>query len=47
MILTTIPILLGGFVPLFAHLPKELPFEFREPEVFLGETSQRTYVRKS
>ncbi|NPD84104.1 dihydrofolate reductase [Lentimicrobium sp. L6] len=46
MILTTIPILLGGGVPLFAHLPKELPFELKESKVFLGEVTRRTYIRK-
>lgn len=46
MILTTIPILLGGGVPLFADLPKSLEFELKESEVFLGELVQRTYARK-
>ncbi len=47
IILTTIPILLGGGVPLFAHLPKELAFELKKSDVFLGEITQRIYVRKS
>lgn len=46
MILTTMPILLGGGAPLFADLPKSLEFELKESEVFLGEVVQRTYKRK-
>lgn len=46
MILTTIPILLGGGVPLFTDLPKALEFELKESEVYLGEVVQRTYQRK-
>ena len=46
MILTTIPILLGGGVPLFADLPKALKFELVESKVFLGEVVQMTYRRK-
>lgn len=46
MILTTIPILLGGGVPLFANLPNPLDFELKESEVFLAEVVQRVYKRK-
>ena len=46
MILTTIPILLGGGVPLFADLPKSMEFNLKDSEVFLGEVIQRTYHRK-
>ena len=46
MILTTMPILLGGGVPLFADLSKPLKFELQESEVFLGELVQRVYKRR-
>ncbi len=46
MILTTIPILLGGGIPLFSNHTKSLEFELVESEVFLDEIVQRTYRRK-
>lgn len=46
MILTTIPILLGGGVSLFAVLTKPLEFDLKGSEVFLGEVVQRVYGRK-
>ncbi len=46
MILTTIPIVLGGGVPLFSELPKELEFEHIESSVFLNAIVQDRYRRK-
>ena len=46
MVITTIPVLLGGGVPLFGDLPKALEFRLKESKVFLGEITQRHYVRK-
>lgn len=46
MIITTIPVLLGGGVSLFGDLPKELEFEHVGSELFLGEIVQDHYVRK-
>ena len=45
IILTTIPILLGGGAPLFAELPNELKFELVESKVFLNQITQRNYHR--
>lgn len=46
MIITTIPILLGGGYPLFGTLEKELEFEHIKSEVFLKTIVQDTYQRK-
>lgn len=46
MILTTIPTLLGGGVPLFSDHSIALEFELVDSEVFLDEIVQRTYKRK-
>jgi dihydrofolate reductase len=46
MILTTIPILLGGGIPLFGELPKTIEFEHDKSEVFLNAITQDTYQRK-
>jgi len=46
MILTTIPILLGGGSSLFGELPKELNFELIGTKTFLNQISQRHYKRK-
>ena len=46
MILTTIPILLGGGVPLFRELPNELKFELVGIKTFLNQITQRHYKRK-
>jgi len=45
MIITTIPVLLGGGSPLFSILPKELKFNLVESKVFLNEIVQNTYHR--
>jgi dihydrofolate reductase len=46
MVLTTIPILLGGGSSLFGELPKELNFELIGTKTFLNQISQRHYKRK-
>lgn len=46
MILTTIPILLGGGSSFFAELPKELKFELVETKTFLDQITQSHYKRK-
>jgi len=46
MILTTIPILLGGGIPLFGNLPKPMMWEHVKSEVFLNALTQDTYQRK-
>jgi len=43
---TKMPILLGGGVPLFSDLPKEMVFEHRSTKVFLEQMVQSFYVRK-
>ncbi len=46
MILTTIPILLGGGPSLFGKLPNELKFELIETKTFLNQITQNHYKRK-
>lgn len=46
LILTTMPILLGGGIPLFSDLSKSLEFKQIESQVFLDEVVQNTYKRK-
>jgi len=46
MILTTIPILLGGGSPLFSELPKELEFELIKTKTYLNQVTQHHYKRK-
>ena len=46
MIITTIPILLGGGVPLFEELPVQLMFQHVRSEVFLDQVVQDSYIRK-
>ncbi len=46
LIITKIPILLGGGVSLFADLPKALEFECIGSEIFAGELIQSRYKRK-
>jgi dihydrofolate reductase len=43
MIITTIPILLGGDIPLFGELPKPIEFEHVKTEVFLNAMVQSHY----
>lgn len=46
MILTTIPILLGGGSSLFGELTNEMNFELIETKTFLNQITQRHYKRK-
>ena len=46
MILTTMPILLGGGARLFDELPQEISFKHVKSEVFLDAVTQDTYQRK-
>lgn len=46
MVITTIPILLGGGVPLFGELTERLEFTHVRSEVLLGELVQDCYRRK-
>lgn len=46
MILTKIPILLGGGAPLFGDLPNELEFELIETKTYLNQITQSHYKRK-
>ena len=46
LIITTIPILLGGGSPLFNELPKELEFEHVESHLYLDALVQDCYRRK-
>ncbi len=46
IILTRIPILLGGGSPLFDLLPKEIPFKLKSSEVLLGQMVKSHYVRE-
>ena len=45
LIITTIPILLGGGFPLFDSLPQELNFSHRKTEIFLDQIVQSNYDR--
>ena len=45
MIITTIPVLLGGGAPLFAELPNEQEFELIGSKVFAGQLVQDHYER--
>ena len=46
LIITTIPILLGGGIPLFGELPKAMEFEHVESVLFLDALVQDSYRRK-
>jgi dihydrofolate reductase len=46
LIITTIPILLGGGIPLFGELPEEMEFEHLESVLYLDALVQDTYRRK-
>ena len=46
LIITTIPILLGGGIPLFGELPKEMEFEHVESHLYLDALVQDCYRRK-
>ena len=46
MVLTTIPILLGGGSPLFSELPNKLKLELIETKIYLNQVTQNHYKRK-
>lgn len=46
MVLTTMPVLLGGGSPLFGQLPNELEFELVSTKTYLNQISQCHYKRK-
>ncbi|MCL7753974.1 dihydrofolate reductase family protein [Polaribacter sp. Z022] len=46
MVLTTIPVLLGGGSSLFTELPNELKFELIETKRYLNQITQNHYKRK-
>ena len=46
LVITTIPVLLGGGSPLFSELPKQLEFKHIASEVFINEIVQNHYIRK-
>jgi dihydrofolate reductase len=46
LIITTIPILLGGGFPLFGELPREMEFEHVESHQYLDALVQDSYRRK-
>lgn len=46
MIITVIPVLLGGGTPLFANLPEQMAFECIKSEVHLNALVQTHYRRK-
>lgn len=46
MVLTTIPILLGGGPSLFSELPNELKFELIGTKTYLDQITQNHYKRK-
>ena len=46
MVLTTIPILLGGGSSLFTELPNELKFELIGTKTYLNQITQNHYKRK-
>ncbi|MEE9430718.1 MAG: dihydrofolate reductase family protein [Melioribacteraceae bacterium] len=46
MVLTAIPILLGGGSPLFSEHPKELKFELIKTKTYLNQVTQNHYKRK-
>jgi len=46
MSITTIPVLLGGGIPLFTELSKQMKFEHLKTEVYLEELVQSNYKRR-
>lgn len=46
MVITIIPVLLGGGIPLFGEMPKQLDFECKESKLFLNAIVQNRFVRK-
>jgi dihydrofolate reductase len=46
MVISRLPILIGGGSPLFGNLPKFLEFELQQTEVLLGHIVKSHYIRK-
>jgi dihydrofolate reductase len=46
LIISTIPVLLGGGSPLFSELPKELKFELISTRTYLNQITQTHYKRQ-
>lgn len=46
MIITTIPVLLGGGVPLFSDLPQKMYFSLAKTSTYLNTITQNHYLRK-
>jgi dihydrofolate reductase len=46
LIITTIPILLGGGISLFRELPESMEFNHKKTKVFLNQIVQSHYIRK-
>ena len=46
LIITTMPVILGGGFPLFGELPSEMDFELVKSEVYLDALVQTSYRRK-
>ncbi|KAB0301227.1 dihydrofolate reductase [Vibrio fortis] len=46
MIITTIPVLLGGGAPLFGELKSPLNFELKQSKTHLGQIVQSQFIRK-
>ena len=46
MIITTLPILLGGGTSLFSDLPNELHFDLIDTKTYLSQLVQNHYIRK-
>lgn len=46
LIISTIPVLLGGGIPLFGKLPGHMEFEHVESKVYLNAITQNRYKRK-
>ncbi|MDA3852648.1 MAG: dihydrofolate reductase family protein [Bacteroidales bacterium] len=46
LIITTLPVLLGGGSSLFAELPHKMPFTLIKSEVLLDQMTQNTYHRQ-
>ena len=45
MIITTIPIVLGGGIPLFSNLDESLNFELKSSHVFINQLVQSHFIR--
>lgn len=46
MIITTIPIILGGGIPLFGDLPEPIKFECTETKCFFGQIVQNKFIKQ-